>query len=212
MRRFLRRHCRYKIDWIKFVGLNYFNKSVERKKGAFIVPYKGSCIHIHRSAKLHLEGDLVLNFSPLTGGESYLLLESGAKLEVLGEFLMFYNCDIAVFKNATLTLGGGGYMNSGSQLRCSKSIMIGKGVAIARNAMVVDSDTHQIFDGKHVADQSVIIGDHVWLCIRSLVLKGVQIGDGAIVSAGSVVTNDVVSKSIVAGIPAKCIREDVEWR
>jgi acetyltransferase-like isoleucine patch superfamily enzyme len=158
-----------------------------------------------------MESDLIVNFSPMTGGESYLMLDAGAELKVQGVFKAYYNCDVAVYKNAVLNLGGG-YMNAGSQLRCSKSISIGKGATIARDAYVADSDSHQICDGKHVVDQPVVIGDHVWLGIRSIVLKGVTIGDGAIVAAGSVVTKDVAAKLIVAGIPAKCVREEVEWK
>lgn len=54
----------------------------------------------------------------------------------------------------------------------------------------------------------VLIGNDVWLCSNSIVLSGVSIGDGAIVSAGAVVTKDVEPYSIVAGNPARHVR----WR
>jgi acetyltransferase-like isoleucine patch superfamily enzyme len=54
----------------------------------------------------------------------------------------------------------------------------------------------------------VVIGNDVWLCSNSIVLSGVKIGDGAIVSAGAVVTRNVEPYSIVAGNPARHIR----WR
>lgn len=54
----------------------------------------------------------------------------------------------------------------------------------------------------------VVIGNDVWLCANTIVLSGVTIGDGAIVSAGSVVTKDVEPYSIVAGNPACHVR----WR
>ncbi|MBC8207542.1 MAG: acyltransferase [Kiritimatiellaeota bacterium] len=211
MKRFLRRGCCFRINWFQFVWLNFFTKTVERKKGAYVVPYWGARIKIDRTARIRLEGDLVLNFSPLTGGETYLLLEAGATLSVLSHFKAYYNCDIAVYKNATMVLGGG-YMNAGSQLRCSKSITVGKGATIARQVIVIDSDSHQLLDNKHVVDQMVSVGDHVWLGTRTMVLKGVTIGEGAIVAAGAVVTKDVAAKTIVAGIPAKCVRENVEWK
>ncbi len=211
MIRFLRRSCRYKINWIQFVRLNFLTRSIARKKGAYFVPYRGARVQINKTARLHLDSDLILNFSPLKGGESYLLLDSGAKLTVSGKFSIYYNCDVAVYKDASLVLGGG-YMNAGSQLRCSKSISIGRGATIARQVIVIDSDSHQLLNDKHVVDQPVALGDRVWLGTRTMVLKGVNIGDGAIVSAGAVVTKDVASKSIVAGIPAKCVREGVEWK
>jgi acetyltransferase-like isoleucine patch superfamily enzyme len=54
----------------------------------------------------------------------------------------------------------------------------------------------------------VVIGNDVWLCSNSIVLSGVTIGDGAIVSAGAVVTKDVEPYAIVAGNPARHVR----WR
>jgi acetyltransferase-like isoleucine patch superfamily enzyme len=57
----------------------------------------------------------------------------------------------------------------------------------------------------------VHIGSHVWIGARALILKGVRIGDGAVVAAGSVVTRDVPSRALVAGNPAQVIREDVSW-
>lgn len=205
------KNWRLKIDWIQFIRLNYFSRAVKRKKGAYIFPYIGSRIQIDHKAKLYLNANLTLCYSLMTGGESYLLLDAGAEMKVLGRFTVYYNCDIAVYKNAKLVVGTG-YMNAGSQLRCSISIAIGNNATIARDVIIIDSDSHHICDVGHVVDQPVVIGDHVWLGIRSLVLKGVTIGNGAIIAAGSVVTKSVTSKTIVAGVPAKCIHENVEWK
>jgi acetyltransferase-like isoleucine patch superfamily enzyme len=210
MKRIIKNWC-FKIDWVQFVKLNFFSKAVERKKGVYIIPYRGSRVQIHHSARLFLEADMALNYSPITGGESYLFLDAGAEMSVFNKFVAYYNCDIAVYKNAKLVLRGG-YMNAGSQFRCSKSIIVGRGATIARDVIVVDSDSHQICNASHIVDQPIVIGDHVWLGIRSLVTKGVNIGSGAIVSAGAVVTKDVAPNSIVGGVPAKSLRENVEWK
>jgi len=199
------------MNWIQFAKLNFLTRVVSRKKGAYIIPYRGARVKINPRSRVHLNANLHLNFSPLSKGESYLLLDEGAVLTVMGSFTVHYNCDIAVHKNAVLTLGSG-FINAGSLLGCSKAITIGKGATIARDVVVMDSDSHQICDGKHVVDQPVVIGDHVWLGTRSMVMKGVRIGDGAIVAAGSIVTKDVASRSIVAGVPAKCVRTDVDWK
>ena len=55
-----------------------------------------------------------------------------------------------------------------------------------------------------------MIGNDVWIGARVIILPGVRIGDGAVIGAGSVVTNDVPSLGVVAGNPAKLIhmRED----
>lgn len=56
------------------------------------------------------------------------------------------------------------------------------------------------------------IGDHVWIGLRATILKGVSIGDGAVVGAGSMVIRDVPSGALVAGVPARVIRESVTWQ
>ena len=55
--------------------------------------------------------------------------------------------------------------------------------------------------------ESIVVGDGVWIGARATILPGVQIGDGAVVAAGAVVTRDVAANSLVAGVPAKTIRE-----
>jgi acetyltransferase-like isoleucine patch superfamily enzyme len=58
-----------------------------------------------------------------------------------------------------------------------------------------------------LGEEAVYIDDDVWIGAMSIILKGVTIGEGAIVGAGSVVTKDVPPWAIVAGNPAKIIRE-----
>lgn len=76
--------------------------------------------------------------------------------------------------------------------------------------MITDSDYHPI-NGQD-PDAPVTIGEHVWIGSRSIVMKGVTIGDGAIVAAGSVVTKDVPAGALVAGVPAQVVRDGVSWR
>ena len=55
------------------------------------------------------------------------------------------------------------------------------------------------------------IGNHVWVGVRAIILKGVTIGDGAIIAAGSVVTRDVPANTLVGGVPAKIIKDNISW-
>ena len=54
---------------------------------------------------------------------------------------------------------------------------------------------------------NVVIGDHVWIGTRAMILPGVTIGEGAVIGAGSVVTKDIPPYSIAVGSPAKVVRE-----
>lgn len=69
--------------------------------------------------------------------------------------------------------------------------------------------THSINGKNPVAPIS--IGNHVWIGTNAIILKGVDIGDGAVVAAGAVVTRSVPPRCIVAGNPAKIVKENVEW-
>ena len=111
----------------------------------------------------------------------------------------------------------------GSLLVCADSIEIGDDVLISWGCTVVDHNSHAIgwkdrsqdvgkwFDGikdwSAVQTAPVKIGARVWLGFNVIVLKGVTIGEGAVIGAGSVVTKDVPPYTIVAGNPARIIRE-----
>lgn len=76
-------------------------------------------------------------------------------------------------------------------------------------------DSHAIIDcstGTQVnSPRPVHIGQHVWIAQDSMVMPGVTIGEGSIVGARSLVTRDTPSRSLVAGVPAKLLRENVTW-
>ena len=81
------------------------------------------------------------------------------------------------------------------------------GVKIGLDEHPIDEpSTHPHFYDKIVQKRSVI-GNHVWIGANAVVLTGVTIGDHSIIAAGSVITKDVDSYSIVAGVPAKLIKQ-----
>ena len=55
-------------------------------------------------------------------------------------------------------------------------------------------------------EAEVIIGNDVWIGMRSIIMPGVKIGDGAVIGAGAVVTKDVPDYAIVGGVPARIIK------
>ena len=72
----------------------------------------------------------------------------------------------------------------------------------------MDGDFHGVDDRAEPGkSDAIIIGDNAWLATRSMVLKGVKIGEGATVAAGAVVTKDVAPYTLVGGVPAKLIRK-----
>lgn len=102
---------------------------------------------------------------------------------------------------------------SGSTICATKSVIIGDNTMIGSGCLITDTDSHssnylerrkgQLHDDNA---RPVIIGRDVFIGTRSIILKGVTIGDRAVVGAGSVVTKDIPSDSVVAGNPAKIIK------
>lgn len=175
--------------------------------------HRYSRICIDKSATIECKSKLVIGEkeNPKSTQETRLLMEKNGKIIVDGYFKIGSGSDIRIFENAKLTLGSG-YFNAFVQIICKEEISIGDNVAIARDVIIRDTDAHSIIDGKHKKNKPVKIGNHVWIGTRAIIMKGVTIGDGAIIAAGAVVTRNVPANSIVAGVPARVIRENVEWK
>lgn len=130
-------------------------------------------------------------------------------LRLNGDFRLYHGCSVGLQPGASLELGSG-YASPDLWLACGLSIKIGHGVMIADQVIIRDWDGHDIVGGRP-SRLPIIIGDHVWVGMRAMILKGVTIGDGAVIAAGAVVTKDVPAGTLVARNPARSIRA-VEWR
>ncbi len=100
-------------------------------------------------------------------------------------------------------------MSPGTRISASDEIVIGDGVMMANGTYVTDSDWHTIYDRTRRDEQPypVKIGDNVWLGDNCTVLKGVTIGENSVVAARAVVTKDVPANVVVAGNPARVVKE-----
>jgi acetyltransferase-like isoleucine patch superfamily enzyme len=100
-------------------------------------------------------------------------------------------------------------MSPGSRLSASDEIVIGDGVMMANGTYITDSDWHTIYDRTRRSESPtpVRIGNNVWLGDHCTVLKGVTIGENSVVAARAVVARDVPANVVVAGNPAKVVKE-----
>lgn len=176
-----------------------------------IIPLKGTKLIFGDNVKINITDKLVLgdNSFVSNGRTTLLRMDDGATLNVKGHFSVFYGSDIICFKESVLNIGSG-FLNSDVKIRCSKEINIGENVFISHDVTIMDSDAHQIKNGKEKT-KAINIGDNVWIGSKVLILKGVNIGSGSVIGAGSVVTKDVPAGCVVAGNPARVIRENIEW-
>jgi acetyltransferase-like isoleucine patch superfamily enzyme len=107
---------------------------------------------------------------------------------------------------------------------CALSITVERDVLISYACIIADSDNHSLYpeyrindlatwmngrqhDWSHSEMAPIRICQGAWIGARSIILKGVTIGAGAVVGMGSVVTRDVPPRTVVAGNPARPIRE-----
>ena len=120
---------------------------------------------------------------------------------------------ISADANARIKIGDNVRMSSAC-LRAHKSIIIGNNVLIGGDSILLDSNAHSLFyldrrinekDRANKICDEIIIGNDVLIGTRCIILKGVYVGDRAIIGAGSVVTKDIPADSIAAGNPAKII-------
>ena len=116
--------------------------------------------------------------------------------------------ELVALPGGHLEIGENVFINYGSSLVSSAHVKIGNDCLIGTHVMVMDCDFHRVEDKAwDTTGAPVVLEDRVWLCNRSIVLKGVTIGHDSVVAAGSVVTRDVPPRTVVAGNPARVVRQ-----
>ena len=169
-------------------------------------------IHMEQNSKLVLNGKLYINSNCEDNyyRSTIIRLKNNSRMIINKDFKIFYGGDIQLFENAILEVGNS-FINSDCKIRCKKYIHIGDGCAISHDVTIMDSDFHHI-EGQLTNTSPITICDNVWIGTRSTILKGVTLGEGSIVAAGSVVTKDVLPHTMVGGNPAEIIKVNVNWK
>lgn len=215
--RFLYHNRTKPVDALRTLRYCFFNKHVKANflNGNFFAVKSHCAIDLRGTAKI------VVNNGSFTFGEKRnfktkeetdLLIEDGGTLQIDGNNFIKTTSDIQIFKNALLRFGPGA-TNMGLKIVCSEKIWIGDYTRIGRDVWIRDNNGgHKIIQVGYKDKAPVIIGNYVWICSGAQIMKGVTIGDGAVISANSVVTSNVPAHSIVAGNPAKVVAENIYWR
>lgn len=162
-----------------------------------------------------------------------LFVGNGSKLS-FNKFAFKKNCSISIGSQsmiqasfyfdkeyAKITIGNRTFIG-GSKIICAEEIEIGDDILMSWGCTIVDHDSHSLsflerkddvinwLEDKKIWDmvsiKKIKIHDKVWIGFDVKILKGVTIGEGAVVAAGSIVTKDVLPYTLVGGIPAKIIK------
>jgi maltose O-acetyltransferase len=113
-------------------------------------------------------------------------------------------------EGGTLLVGERSLVNFGCSLVASELVSIGADCLIGTHALLLDNGYHRVEPERRLErppSAPIVIEDNVWIGARAIVMAGVTVGTGSCVGAGSVVTTDVPPRTLVAGNPARIIRE-----
>lgn len=102
-------------------------------------------------------------------------------------------------------LGEGSYLVAMASICIGHDVMVGPQVMMLTGGHAYDDSCRRLIDQK-VMTAPISIGSDVWIGARVIILPGVTIGDRVVIGAGSVVTKDLPSGSLCAGVPCKVIK------
>jgi acetyltransferase-like isoleucine patch superfamily enzyme len=151
-----------------------------------------------------------------------LRIRNNAKLSMEPYTCILIGCYIAIAPHKNIHIGADTYIAHGVVMNIRNGLTIGRNVMIGHESTIMDYDGHPVFYSQAEYNQyqgelyggksdPILIEDNVWIGFRTTILKGVTIGSGSIVGANSCVVSDVPPNSIVAGNPARLIKENIIW-
>ncbi|MCU1406317.1 MAG: transferase hexapeptide repeat containing protein [Glaciihabitans sp.] len=134
---------------------------------------------------------------------------------VIGNGVMFDDASgrpnrlLTFHPDARIEIGDSCYLN-GVEIACKVNVSIGARSMLA-DCLIMDTDFHSISVNRHeavanVKTGSVSIGKNVWIASKTILLRGVNVGDNSVIAAGSVVAKNVPANVLVAGNPARVVR------
>jgi acetyltransferase-like isoleucine patch superfamily enzyme len=142
----------------------------------------------------HSREEIVEIFSELTGNK------------IDSSFMCFPPFYTDFGKN--ITIGNNVFFNTGCSFQDRGGIRIGNGSMLGMNVTIATLNHGLSIETRNITYPSpVIIGDNVWIGSNATILPGVTIGNNSVVAAGAVVTKDVPENTVVAGVPAKVVKE-----
>ena len=154
----------------------------------------------------------------LTGAGSLLhkpcVLEVNGKVICDGPVSIGGGCELCCGRNGSIILGRNISFTGDCHIVSRKRVAIGNDCMISWGTLVMDTDSHRIYqDGIQInPDQDIVIGNDVWIGANCTLLKGTMIPEGCIVAAGSVISKKIEQeRSIISGSPLRILRTGVSW-
>lgn len=206
--------------WLRFLLSNNFHRKKSKSLLSYFMVPSNNYVNIVNSkvtrSKIVVSGtgntielESILNKSTIQieGNNNKIIVRRGSQLHSLFLSIAGDNCVIDIGENVFFHSG---FLHAGGK---NSLIQIGNDCLFAHDIDIMNSDSHQILsDGKEVNySKDVIIGKHVWVGAHASIMKGVSIGNNAIIGIRSVVTKDIKDNTLNVGIPCRLIKEGVNW-
>ena len=114
-----------------------------------------------------------------------------------------------------LKLGADFNMTAESTIVCAKEIRFGYDCLLSWDILVMDTDEHPLYnkDNERInPDKAIVVGDHVWIGCKCVLLKGAEVPDNTVVAAGTLLTSSFAGEhQVIGGNPPSVLKRDIRW-
>ncbi len=216
---------RLKTNWVRFwmffSGTSIPGKISTWAAGLLASPYYGRSYLANLYPKGFIAPNVKISHKLLNLGKNVCINDrvviyqdvNGGPINIDNRVFIHNECIIQTGEGGCVTVGADTHLQPRCILSGYKSgIEIGRRVLIAPQCGFYPYD-HGFESGKRIVDQplkskgGIIVEDDCWIGFNSTILDGVRIGEGAVIGAGSVVTNDIPQNAVAVGSPAKIIKK-----
>jgi acetyltransferase-like isoleucine patch superfamily enzyme len=187
----------------------YF-KSIKKN----ILMHQHADIRGARNIKTHGILHLGTDYVGFNSRKDQTVLNINGKAIFNGSFSIGRGCRMDIGSNATARFGKNSFVNPFTLFVIMNELEIGDNCAISWYCQFLDEDFHEIqYEGKKEKSKSIIIGNNVWIGANTCIYKGTTIPDGCVVASSSVVRGIFTEKNVlIAGNPAKVIKQNISWK
>lgn len=145
---------------------------------------------------------------------SRTIIDIRGTIHLNGDVTLGHGSSLCVEEGASLTFGKNYSNTAEGKIVCRKKITFGDNVTTSWETLIMDTDWHftqnTLTQEIYPDTKEITIGDNVWICTRSVILKGSFIPNGCIIGANSLCTKPFqVENTVIAGNPAKVRKENI---
>lgn len=192
-----------------FFNSFHLGKATLKNSGKILFRCKIKCSGKGNKIFLH-KGGIIRN--------SKITIYGNNNVIVIGKNTMINHGDLYIEDNGnTILIGNNCNLCGNVHLACTEGtkIEIGDDCLFSSEIVFRTGDSHSILDAssKRINLASdILIGNHVWICYRVLVNKGSHVASNSVIGSGAIVTKKFATPHVlIAGVPAKVIRENINW-